>query len=117
MSCPFLFDRIRKSAMENQKLIFSLILLLLSSLFTSARALAAMAPNYQRATELNAIVDFAAPLFSGESIDSIERVGPDHYIVRAGGCVVTLYIVELPADPLLVGSRNFEVKKGQQMCD
>jgi len=84
--------------------------------FLPGPALAALAPNYQRAAELNAVVSAVAALLPQNPIDSVEYVGTDEYSVRAGDCSLTVEIVDKPAGTGLVGPRQFEARPGKPDC-
>jgi hypothetical protein len=82
-------------------------------------AWAALAPNYQRLAELQAVL--AAPevagAFGGQPIDRVEFVQRDLYRVTAGRCHLDVAIVDRPSSgPPVVGGRQFDVKPGKPVC-
>ncbi|CAN7354364.1 MULTISPECIES: hypothetical protein [Ensifer] len=78
---------------------------------------AALAPNYQRANELTAIISAVAAAVPKYPIDKIISQGRDRYTVVAGKCTVIAHIVGLPAEPGLVGPRQFKVELDRPRCD
>lgn len=82
-------------------------------------AFAAMAPNYQRRAELQAVLahpDVAAA-FGASPIDRIEFVQRDLYRVTAGRCHMDVAIVDRPpSGPPVAGARQFDVKPGKPAC-
>lgn len=84
------------------------------ALFLGAhQATAAVAPNYQRARELNAVIYAVAVNYP---IDKIISQGRDRYAVVAGKCTDIARIVGLPSKPGLVGPRQFEVELDKPDC-
>ena len=84
----------------------------------AAPAAAALAPNYQRLAELNAVLNNsgAATAFGMTPIDRVEYAGPGLYRVTAGRCHVDVRIVGLPMPRGMVGARRFETRPGQRIC-
>jgi hypothetical protein len=86
---------------------------------TAFPAPAALAPNYQRLVELQAVLEHPGVIgaFGGmEPIDRIEYAGPDLYRVTAGRCRLDVRIVGLPMPRGMVGARHFEARPGRKMC-
>lgn len=82
-------------------------------------AWAALAPNYQRLAELQAVL--AHPGVVGafkvsEPIDKVEYVKPDLYRVTAGACHVDAKIIPKPNKTGMVGPRQFTVEAGKPVC-
>lgn len=84
----------------------------------AAPALAALAPQHQRAAELRAVI--ADPgvgnAFAGVPIERVEFVRRDLYRVSAQGCRLDVAIVDLPTPPDVAGGRRFAVKAGRKLC-
>lgn len=95
-----------------------LLLALGGAVFTAMPALAALAPQYQRAAEFRAVAadGHIANAFGGAPIERIEYVRTDLYRVSAGGCRLEVAIVDLPTPPGVVGARRFAVKAGRKVC-
>jgi hypothetical protein len=94
---------------------FSLAILLSGTIAASA----ALPPYWQRKAEIQAIVDsgaIAGVLESRGPIDAIERVGNDHYRVRAGGCALDVLIVDDTSAVAMPGPRKFKLKLGDLAC-
>lgn len=98
--------------MQIRALAFSAIIL-----FSAGAAQAALAPNYQRANELTAIITAVAEAVPKYPIDKIINQGRDRYAVIAGECTVIARIVGLPAKPGLVGPKQFKVELERPRCD
>jgi len=81
-------------------------------------ASAALAPNYQRLAELNAVLNNSsvASAFGMTPIDRVEYAGPDLYRVTAGRCRVDVRIIGLPMPRGMVGARRFETRAGERIC-
>ena len=82
-------------------------------------AWAALAPNYQGAAELSAILshpDVIGSLGEIEPIDRIEYVRPDLYRVTAGRCHIEVAIVDRRARPGIVGARQFDIRPSKKIC-
>ncbi|MEI2296677.1 hypothetical protein [Ensifer sp. MJa1] len=94
-----------------------LILCCLAFLVIAGQATAALAPNYQRARELNAVVNAVAAAVPKYPIDKIISQGHDRYAVVAGKCRLIARIVSLPSKPGLGGPRQFEVVLDKPDCD
>ncbi|WVT75312.1 hypothetical protein QM996_09605 [Sinorhizobium chiapasense] len=86
-------------------------------LLVASQAAAALAPNYQRARELNAVINAVAVAVPKYPIDKVISQGRDRYAVIAGKCTVIAKIVGLPSKPGLVGPRQFEVQLDKPDCD
>ncbi len=84
----------------------------------AAPARAALAPNYQRLAELNAVLALpaVAGAFGIEPIDRIDYAGPDLYRLSAGRCHLDVRIVGLPMPRGMVGARRFEARAGRRVC-
>ncbi|RWQ67810.1 hypothetical protein [Mesorhizobium sp.] len=94
---------------------FSLAILLIGTIAASA----ALPPHWQRKAEIQAIVDsgaVAGVLESRGPIDAVERVGNDHYRVRAGGCALDVLIVDDASAAVMLGPRKFLLKLGELVC-
>ena len=89
----------------------------LALLLAASQAAAALAPNYQRARELTAVIDAVAAAVPRYPIDKIISQGRDRYAVVAGKCTVIARIIGLPSKPGLVGPRQFEVRLDKPDCD
>lgn len=87
------------------------------ALFSAGASHAALAPNYQRANELTAVITAVAEAVATHPIDKIIHQGRDLYAVVAGKCTVIAHIVDLPAKPGLVGPRQFKVELEKPRCD
>ncbi|WP_457583619.1 hypothetical protein [Ensifer canadensis] len=85
--------------------------------FGAGASHAALAPNYQRANELTAIITAVAAAVPKYPIDKIINQGRDRYAVVAGKCIIIARIVGLPAKPGLVGPRQFKVELDRPRCD
>jgi hypothetical protein len=81
-------------------------------------ASAALAPQYQRAAEIRAVVadGHIANAFDGAPIERVEYVRRDLYRVSAGRCRLDVAIVDLPAPPDVSGPRRFAVRAGTKAC-
>jgi hypothetical protein len=77
---------------------------------------AALAPNYQRIAELNAVLDHPGVANAMPPIDRIEHVRPDLYRVTAGRCRLDVRIVDLPVPRGMVGARRFAARPGRRLC-
>lgn len=86
-------------------------------LFGAGTSQAALAPNFQRANELTAIIGAVAEAVPKYPIDKIIHQGRDRYAVVAGKCTVIARIVGLPAKPGLVGPKQFKVELERPRCD
>jgi hypothetical protein len=81
---------------------------------------AVLSPYWQRVTEMQAIAGdqgVADKLEAKGPIEAIEAVGPDAYVVRAGGCTLAVAIVDAPpkGQPM-PGPRHFKVVVGALAC-
>jgi hypothetical protein len=79
-------------------------------------AAAALAPNYQRIAELNAVLEHPGVAGAMPPIDRIEYVRTDLYRVTAGRCRLDVRIVDLPVPRGMVGARRFEARPGRRVC-
>ena len=81
-------------------------------------AAAALAPNYQRLAELNAVLNdsHVAAAFGMTPIDRVEYLSPDLYRATAGRCHIDVRIIGLPMPRNMVGARRFETRAGQRIC-
>jgi hypothetical protein len=98
-------------APEMQRLLIALPIIAIST-----HASAALAPNYQRAREMTAVIDAVAAQLPQHPITKIIYQKPDQYRVVAGPCSVDVSIVSAPPKPGLVGPRQFDVKLGVPRC-
>ncbi len=89
----------------------------LALLLAAGQATAALAPNFQRARELNAVINAVAVAVPKHPIDKVISQGRDRYAVVARTCTVIARIVGLPAKPGVVGLREFEVELDKPDCD
>lgn len=81
----------------------------------TAASHAALAPNYQRARELSAVIDAVAALVEGYPIDEVAYRGDYLYEVTAGPCTVQARIVTIPT-PEIAGPLKFRVELGEPAC-
>ncbi len=82
-------------------------------------AWAALAPNYQRLTELQAVLthpDVIGAFSVSQPIDKVEYVKPDLYRVTGGSCHLYVKIVSKPNNTGMVGARQFTVVPGKPVC-
>ena len=83
----------------------------------SSISLAALAPQYQRANEMNAVITAATETLSPyQPITKIVYQSEDQYLVVAGNCSFKANIISLPSKPGMVGARQFKVQLGKQRC-
>ncbi|WP_343314223.1 hypothetical protein AAIB41_03490 [Brucella sp. BE17] len=82
----------------------------------ATNAHAALAPNYQRAKEMTAIIEAVAEKIPTHPISKIIYQKPDQYQVIAGPCSIRAMIITKPGKPMMVGPRQFEVKLSSQKC-
>ena len=94
----------------------ALALSTLTLLLIATSSHAALAPNYQRAKELNAVVEAAAAALPQHPISKVIYQKQDQYQVIAGPCSLRATIVSKPMKGGMVGPRQFEVKLGQSRC-
>lgn len=89
-------------------------------LLATLPALAALPPQWQRQKELQAIIEDSAvtDAFGFEGIEAIEWVGPDHYQVRGGACILDITIEDLPnmQGEGWAGPRQFKIVLGEPLC-
>jgi len=79
-------------------------------------ASAALAPNFQRAKEMTAIIEAVAAKVPQHPITKVIYQKPDRYRVVAGPCSIDASIVTVPPKAGLAGPRPFEVKLGVARC-
>ena len=84
-------------------------------------AFAALPPYYQRAREIQAILDSDAvrEKLKQAPIDSITSIDTDVYDVAGGACDVEVTIVDVPPEPgkpQMVGPRKFTLDVGDADC-
>lgn len=101
--------------MKRHRHTAALAILLATALPTVA--VAALAPHYQRARELTAVIDAAVPLLHFMPIDAVERIDRDLFRVRAGTCTLDVRIVDRPQSATIVGPRRFSVEPGERTCE
>jgi hypothetical protein len=80
--------------------------------------MAALAPNYERLRELEAILgsqDLQQKL-GAEPIQGIEATGPDNYRVWTARCSITVNLVSTPSNPPIPGPRQFAIQIGDPQC-
>lgn len=82
----------------------------------SLSAQAALAPNYQRARELGAVVDAVAAAVERHAIDSVTYVGNARYEAVAGPCKIVARIVSEPMPDGMVGAARFRVELDEPEC-
>ena len=83
-------------------------------------ASAALAPEYQRIREIDAIVnngEVMDALGNGEPFDKVEYIARDRYRVTAGNCSVEVRIADDPdRDREVAGARQFVMFVGEAKC-
>jgi hypothetical protein len=77
---------------------------------------AALAPNYQRAKELTAIIAAVAEQVPAHPITKVIYQKRNQYQVIAGPCSIRALIVTEPQQKQMVGGRQFDVKLFPQRC-
>ena len=80
---------------------------------------AALAPNYQRLAELNAILQSPGVVSAfavDDPIRSLEYVSADRYRVSSKRCTLAVEIVGKPLPQGMVGARQFDVVAGKPAC-
>jgi hypothetical protein len=92
------------------------LLIALPIIAISTHVSAALAPNYQRAREMTAVIDAVAARLPQHPISKIIYQKPDQYRVVAGPCSVNAAIVSAPPKAGVAGPRQFEVKLGAPRC-
>ncbi|MFK4819268.1 hypothetical protein ACI0FS_03650 [Ochrobactrum quorumnocens] len=88
----------------------------LSLLLITTSSQAALAPNYQRAKELTAVIEAAAAALPQYPISKVIYQKEDQYQIIAGPCSLRANIVPSPMKNGMVGPRQFEVKLSQSRC-
>lgn len=91
------------------------------TLLSALLAEAALPPYYQRAREMQAILesrDVALRLQDHGPIDILQRVAEDLYRLKAGPCSLDVRIIDEPADhrPGWAGPRRFHLDVGEVVC-
>jgi len=94
----------------------ALTLSTLSLLLLATSSQAALAPNSQRAKELNAVLEAATATLPQRPISKVIYQKEDQYKVIAGPCSLKATIVTIPMKDGMVGPRQFEVKLGRWNC-
>ncbi|MBC8717487.1 MULTISPECIES: hypothetical protein [Brucella/Ochrobactrum group] len=94
----------------------AITLVTLTFCITASISEAALAPNYQRAKELSAVIEAAAQSMPQHPIDKIIYQKDDQYQVIAGPCTIRATIVSKPMKNGMVGPRQFDVKLGKARC-
>lgn len=84
--------------------------------FSTTAADAALAPNYQRAKEMSAVIEAVAEQFPRHPVTKVIYQDPDQYQVIAGPCSIRAKIVTRPQKQMMVGPRQFEVRLSPQRC-
>jgi hypothetical protein len=81
-------------------------------------ATAALAPNYERLRELEAILQNQELIqkLGIQSITSIEAAGDATYTVRTATCTVVVTLVSTPNAPPLLGPWQFTIQIGEPQC-
>ncbi|KAA0116672.1 hypothetical protein CIW48_27445 [Methylobacterium sp. P1-11] len=83
-------------------------------LFSPMAALAALPPSWQRVREFQAVVEAAARVLGKRPVEAVERLDGDRFLVRAGGCRVTVRLVfRFRAEP---GPRAFDAIPATPDC-
>lgn len=77
-------------------------------------ATAALPPRWQRLREFQAVAEEAARVLGDRPIDAVERIDATHFLVRAGGCRVTVRLVPRPrSEP---GPQAFDAAADRPAC-
>ncbi|HMG49385.1 MAG TPA: hypothetical protein VK597_02250 [Inquilinus sp.] len=108
MTVRFFSDRLRRRTAAGAAAILLVA--------PTAGARAALPPYWQRAAEIQAILDNGdvARKLDEAPIDRIERVGNDLYRIQAESCALDIRIVgESRSDP---GPRKFRLEVGDPAC-
>lgn len=85
-------------------------------LLLSSQAEAALAPNFQRARELTAVIEAVALAMPDKPVNRVRYIESDKYEVRAGKCSVIATLQTKPLHPGWVGPRQFDVKLAKPKC-
>lgn len=95
-----------------------LTLATLAALMPAGPVFAALAPHYQRAEEIRAILaeTYVVDAFDGAAIDKVEYIETDLYRVTAGSCWLDVAIADKQPASGLLGPRQIEVKPGAPSC-
>ena len=96
-------------------LSFSVLVLATVMFVTNANA--ALAPNYQRANEMTAVIEAVAEQVPSHPITKIIYQSNDRYQVIAGPCSIRATIVTTKTKPMMVGTRQFKVKLSAPRCN
>jgi hypothetical protein len=102
--------------MENGMKSAQVAFCLFGLLFAATESQAALAPNYQRAKELNAVIDAVAEQVPQHEITKVIYQKNDQYQVIAGPCSIRAAIVPKPNSGGMVGPRQFDVKLSFRKC-
>lgn len=97
-------------------MLFKAAGIVMGCLMTATHAQAALAPNYQRAKEMTAIIEAVAEKIPNHPISKIIYQNADQYQIIAGPCSIRATIITKPEKPMMVGPRQFEVKLSPQKC-
>lgn len=98
--------------------IFRLCEITLAALLAGAAAShAALAPNYQRARELTAVIDAVAALVDRHPIEQVLADESGGYRVVAGPCTVLATIVPEAMPDGMVGPMRFRVELAEPVCE
>lgn len=84
---------------------------------TTTTADAALAPNYQRAKEMSAVIEAVAEQFPRHPVTKVIYQKPDQYQVVTGPCSLRATIVNKPQKNTMVGPRQFEVRLSAFRCN
>jgi hypothetical protein len=81
-------------------------------------AAAALAPNYERLRELEAVLgsDELAGKIGSRPINGIEATGPSTYRVWTDQCTITVNLVGASSTPAIAGAWRFTIQVGEPQC-
>ncbi len=85
-------------------------------ILAATQAQAALAPNYQRAKEMTAVIDAVAEQMPNDPIIKVIYQKPDQYQVVTRRCSAKALIISKPQQKMMVGPRAFEVKVLSRRC-
>lgn len=88
----------------------------LSMAIISTSSQAALAPNYQRAAELTAVIDAVAAELPKHPITKVIYQKPDQYQIVAGPCAIRATITSKTPESGMVGPRQFDVNLSRPRC-
>lgn len=94
----------------------SLILLISTLSLISTSAMAALAPNFQRAKEFSAVIAAVAGELPTHPITKVIYQNPDQYLVVAGPCTVRVSLKTKAMQDGMVGPRQFSVSLNNIRC-